>query len=213
MVCQNWPVRLSTAQAVVRLNEGLVVAVPTQTVYGFAARADDQAAVSRVFVLKGRRPALPCPVLVESRVHALGLLASAPSAGALRLMDAFWPGPMTLVLPGARRGLAAGVLGAGQTVGVRVDGTGELQILLSALGLPVTGTSANRSGEQPLTRGAEVDAHFEGVPGYAGYLGDEAGGGVPSTVVSVLGGLEILREGAVAAEDLRRVWGGGGHER
>lgn len=200
--------RIDINAAAQALLAGQVVAVPTQTFYGLAARADDSRAVETVFRLKGRRPALPSPVLVADIAQVSVLVGAGLRPRARALAEAFWPGALTLVVGGAVEGLPDGVRGDGGTVGMRQDGHPLLQGLLTAAGVPVTGTSANRSGEPPATLASEVDAVFDGVEGYAGSIGIEPTPGmVPSTVVRVEeSGLTFLRNGALAPDEVDRVW-------
>jgi L-threonylcarbamoyladenylate synthase len=121
-----------------------------------------------------------------------------------RLINRFWPGPLTLILP-ARAGLPGLLTGGTDTIGVRQPRQDVTLRLVTALGCPVTGTSANRAGRPPLTRAAEVAAEFgEGVD-----LILDAGpcpGGLPSTIVDVSGPQpRLVRAGAVAAARLTEI--------
>jgi L-threonylcarbamoyladenylate synthase len=200
--------KLSLLAAVEALRASKVVAVPTETFYGLAACADDPVAVATLFRLKGRRPALPSPLLVPSRAAVSELLKSGLDARTAALADRFWPGALTLVVAGARGELPPGVTGADGTVGVRQDGHPELAALLRAFGRAVTGTSANVSGAPPCRDGGEVDGLFQGQAGYAGYIGEgRTQGDAPSTIVRVVGrNLEVLREGALEPREVLEVW-------
>ena len=181
---------------------GLIV-LPTDTVYGIGARLDRPAALAALFGAKGRPRSLPLPVLVDGvdRARTLGVFEGA----AERLAAAFWPGPLTIVVP-RRESLRADIGGDGTTVGVRVPDHAGVRALLELTG-PLATTSANRSGEP-------TPSTVEGVAGVFGdavavYLdGGTARGGAPSTVVSVAGStVTSLREGALAFPDILRALG------
>ncbi|HMC81129.1 MAG TPA: L-threonylcarbamoyladenylate synthase [Acidimicrobiia bacterium] len=181
---------------------GLIV-LPTDTVYGIGARLDRPAALAALFGTKGRPRSLPLPVLVDGvdRARTLGVFEGA----AERLAAAFWPGPLTIVVP-RRESLRADIGGDGTTVGVRVPDHAGVRALLELTG-PLATTSANRSGEP-------TPSTVEGVAGVFGdavavYLdGGTARGGAPSTVVLVAGStVTSLREGALAFPDILRALG------
>ena len=183
------------ARALEELKAGRLVVIPTDTVYGVAARPDDPDAVGAVFAAKGRPSDKPLPILAATpsdldRVAALG--------DAARLAARHWPGPLTLVVPrapGFDHDLGGEPGGwESQGVAVRVPACEVALELLRASG-PLAVTSANRSGRPPATTVAEARAA----------LGDEVriyldGGicaGRASTVVSLLGEVELLRAGPV----------------
>ena len=184
-------------RAVCRLQEGGLVAFPTDTLYGLGAVASHEEAVRRLFAAKQRPLDRPLPILIESAEAVDAMAAEVPPA-ARRLMDAFWPGGLTLVL---RRhcGFLSLALGGGDTVAVRVPAHPVALELLRRLGEPLTGTSANLSGRPgPKTAqevrsqlGDRVDLIVDGGP---------CPGGVESTVVDcTVDPPRVLREGAVAA--------------
>jgi len=182
------------------LRNGLVVGVPTDTVYGLAARLEPEA-VDRVFAAKGRPPALALPVLVGS-LDQLSLVASSFPAAAQALAEALWPGPLTLVIR-ARRRVGALVGGSGRTVGVRWPAFPLVEQLCLEAG-PLAVTSANRHGEPPLTTADAVRVAFSSEQ--VAVVAD--GGrceGTPSTVVDCTGRAPTcLREGAVPWEAIER---------
>ena len=200
-------------RAAAALEQGLVVAVPTDTVYGIAARIDRPEGIARLFGLKGRRREVAIAVLVgdEGQAAAMGLVSPA----ARRLAAAFWPGPLTIVVErpptgagGAGEPAAADIGGDGRTIGLRVPNHSALLALLAATG-PLATTSANRSGLPTPASVEGVAAVFGN--GVAVYLdGGSSPGGPPSTVVRDGGGaLIVLREGPIGAEALASV--GKGH--
>jgi L-threonylcarbamoyladenylate synthase len=183
------------------LDRGGILAVPTETFYALAADPYRFAALERLFALKGRPGAKPVLLLLAAPEMALKVAREVPETGA-RLMARFWPGPLTLILP-ARRGLPPLVTGETGTVGVRQPRQEETCRLLAALGFPVTGTSANRAGREPLARAEEVAREF----GTEVDLIIDAGpcpGGLPSTIVNVsLSPPRLVRPGAISAQELR----------
>jgi L-threonylcarbamoyladenylate synthase len=176
------------------LRRGGIVAYPTETFYGLGALARDAAAVDRLARAKGRPDGKPLPLLAADRaqvdeVAELGEVAARLAAG-------FWPGPLTLVLP-ARPGLPAAITAGSGAVGVRVPGSDVARALARAAGGAIVSTSANLSGEPPpATPGAIAPALASRLD--AVLDGGRTPGGLPSTVVAVVGGgLRLVRDGAV----------------
>jgi L-threonylcarbamoyladenylate synthase len=200
--------KLTASQAAQALAQGRVVAVPTETFYGLAADVTQPEAVAAVVRLKQRPPDAPIPVLVPSPAHLPALLdlGAAPlDPRARALMERFWPGALTLVLARPLPGLSPYVLGPGPSLGVRQDGHPALREVLDLLGRPVTGTSANLSGQPSLSRGLDADACFDGHPDYAGYVGEEPTPGQrASTVLELLDGHapRVLRPGPVSLDQI-----------
>lgn len=185
------------ARFVALLRSGGVLACATETLQGLLADALDPAAVAQVVALK-RRGTDPIAVLLPD-VTALALVSDAPlSPSARRLIDAHWPGPLTLVVP-ARAGLPSALAPQG-TVGVRVPGPSPALTLIREFGGPLTATSCNVSGQPPARTEQEARAYFAAQ--LAGYVPGDAPGGAPSTVVDVTGPeLRVLRRGAVTIAD------------
>jgi len=175
------------------LAAGLVVAVPTDTVFGLASVLDP-AAVERIFAAKGRPSDLALPVLV-GRADQVDAVASSFEEPARTLARRFWPGALTLVVP-ARPPVGALVGGPGTTVGVRWPDHPVVTELCAALG-PLAVTSANRHGQPPCTSAAQVHEQFRAVE--VAVVVEGRAEGVPSTVVDCTGpGPRCLREGAVS---------------
>ena len=149
-------------QAAVLLAQGELVAFPTETVYGLGARADDDAAVAKIFLAKGRPAAHPLIVHVADAASALAFAAHLPPV-AQRLIDAFWPGPLTVIVPRAE-GMAQAAAGGQNSIGLRCpDHPVALKLLAAAKALGVAGVagpSANRFGRVSPTRAAHVQAEF-----------------------------------------------------
>ncbi|MFQ5845216.1 MAG: L-threonylcarbamoyladenylate synthase [Planctomycetota bacterium] len=175
------------------LREGGLVAFPTDTVYGIAAAADDDAACQRLYGAKERPAARPCAYLLPDRDAWVAHVPALPPL-ARRLADRWWPGPLTLVVADAE----------GRLTGLRLPADGLSRRLARAAGRPLLQTSANRSGEPPATDAAGVRAA----------LGDrvdlllDAGptpGRLPSTVVEVdARRFALLRAGAIGEEEILR---------
>lgn len=193
---------LETAAGMIR--RGGLVAFPTETVYGLGADATNPEAVERVFLAKGRDFSKPILVLIADRSW-LSLLARDIPAPARVLMDAFWPGPLTLTFP-ARDAVPRALLGGGTTVGVRMPDVTLARRLVQAVGRPVTAPSANRSGspnpvtaeQVALSLGDRIDLILDGGP---------SSSDVPSTVVdATVTPPALIRPGRIAYETILNVW-------
>ena len=189
------------------LRRGDVIVFPTETLYGLGADALNHQAVERIFQLKGREARNPIPVLVDGPEMLRNLVAEIPPL-AQRLMDRFWPGPLTLVLP-ARQDLPKPLLNASGGIAVRISSQSVATQLVQALGRPLTATSANPSGKEAARTFQEAKDYFaDKVKVFldGGRLNSKSG----STVVEVVGdGIKIIREGDIAAIDLEQVLGKG----
>jgi L-threonylcarbamoyladenylate synthase len=189
--------------AVAALQRGDVIAFPTETLYGLGADALNAAAVDKVFQLKDRDSANPIPVLVSDRAMLSILVAEVPAL-AQRLIERFWPGPLTLVLP-ARTEVPRPLLNSTGGVGVRISSHPIATELIKWLGRPLTATSANPSGQAPAHTVKEAKIYFTGrieifVDG--GALTSKTG----STVAEVIGDtIRVLREGEIRRAELEQV--------
>ena len=191
--------------AVEILKNGGVVAIPTDTLYGLAASAFDEAAVHRVFRLKRRSPSQPLPLLLADPDDVERFAIEIPDA-VWPLAERFWPGPLTLVL---RRGEAIpdAVCAGRDTVALRVPDHDVPRSIARSLGAPLTGTSANRSGGPGLTTASAVRDQFSGEVDLV-IDGGSALDGRPSTVLDLSSGRpRILRHGAVAAAKIAELCG------
>lgn len=180
------------------LEAGRIVALPTDTVYGVAARVAARGAVARLFPLKDRTLAKPVAVLVADADQASELVEFSERASALAAR--FWPGALTIVAP-RRAGFEVDLGGAGSTIGVRCPDHRELIGLCRRVG-PIATTSANRSGQPTPPDAVGVAAALAGTEVAAVLDGGHLAGRA-STVVRVDGErIDVLREGPFSAADL-----------
>lgn len=197
------------AHAATILRRGGLVAVPTETVYGLAADADNAAAVRAIFAAKGRPADHPVIVHVDGPA-ALDRWARDVPESARRLAAAFWPGPLTLVLKRAPR-VDDVITGGQDTVGVRSPAHPWAQALLSALGGAIAAPSANRFGRISPTTAEHVRADLGEKPQGAVDLildGGPCPVGIESTIVDLSGARPaLLRPGAITRTELERVLG------
>jgi L-threonylcarbamoyladenylate synthase len=186
------------ARAAHILESGGLVAVPTETVYGLAARADSAEAVARIYAAKGRPDFNPLIVHVAGLEQAERLGTFSPSAKQLAAQH--WPGPLTLVVP--RRedaGLADAVTAGLPTVALRAPAHPVMRALLAAVDFPIAAPSANRSGFISPTCAMHVLASLDGLIDLV-LDGGACAAGVESTIVAVRadGSIEELRPGPLA---------------
>ena len=194
------------AAAAAALARGDLVIMPTETVYGLAADAGDPAAVARVFEAKGR-PRFNPLISHVADLEAAERLGYLTQAG-VRLAEAFWPGPLTLVAR-VRTGAAVCDLARGglDSVALRVPAHSVALALLEAFGRPVAAPSANRSGRPSPTRLADAQEET-GAAAAAALDGGDCRVGLESTVVSLLGERPaILRAGGLTRAELIAVVG------
>lgn len=186
-----------------RLQAGELVAVPTETVYGLAANAFDEKACGKIFRAKGRPHTDPLIVHVHDLRQMDSLCVTNPAA--TKLARAFWPGPLTLVLP-KRRSVPDIVTAGRPSVAVRMPRHPVLRRLLRRAGVPLAAPSANPFGYVSPTTAAHVR---EGLGAKIRYIldGGPAHVGVESTIVDLRDPVRprLLRPGAVTQQDLERV--------
>lgn len=187
------------------LQSGGLVAIPTETVYGLAANAFDETAVSRIFEAKGRPQDNPLIVHIARPADWEPLVTAIPEP-AQRLAERFWPGPLTVILPKSGR-IPPAVSAGLDTVAVRCPSHPAARAVIQASGLPLAAPSANTSGRPSPTCAAHVLHDLSGKID-AVLDGGECGVGLESTVVSLCGGVpRLLRPGGITAEQLREVLG------
>ena len=194
----------SDIDAAVRiLKNGGVVAVPTDTLYGLAANPFDEAAVERIFRLKGRSKSVALPLLLADPGDVSKYASAVPDL-ASTMMKHFWPGTLTIVLEKSET-VPGFVSGGANTVALRVPDHPVPRAIARVLGVPITGTSANRSGESAFTTSEAVRREF----------GDEldlilCGGktppGLASTVLDLSGDSpSILRQGDIPRREIEKL--------
>ncbi|MBQ2948906.1 MAG: threonylcarbamoyl-AMP synthase [Clostridia bacterium] len=206
MHTQVKPVSMEAIEEAAELiRKGELVGMPTETVYGLGANALDEQAVRKIFEAKGRPGDNPLIVHVSS-VDEIAPLVRAIPAAARKLMDAFWPGPMTLILPKSDRipdCVSAGL----DTVGIRLPASEAARALIAAAGRPIAAPSANRSGKPSPTTAQHV---FEDMDGRIPLIldGGNCEVGVESSVIDATGERPvILRPGGVTPEMVEAVLG------
>ena len=193
------------SQAVELLSQGQLVALPTETVYGLAADARSPEATARIFEAKGRPAGNPLIVHVDSVEMAQGCVAAWPSAAA-QLAGAFWPGPLSLVLPKADS-IPDIVTAGGKTVAVRCPAHPVFSAVLAKCGFPLAAPSANRSNRVSSTRAEHV------VDQLGGHIplvldGGACDLGIESTVIDLTGDKPtLLRPGMISLGQLQGVLG------
>ena len=196
--------RAALPDVVAHLRSGGLLLYPTETVFGLGGLTDI-GATRALAELKSRDAAKPFILLIDRRELSVGLEWT---DDALLLADAFWPGPLTLVLRDDAARYARGIRSEGGGVAVRETPHAGVRLLLDALGEPVTSTSANSPGAPPARTQEEARALMSELSGRADVwlLDGPAGGAEPSTVVDCTGRRpRIVRAGAVSAERIREI--------
>lgn len=194
------PSRETYAEAAHLIRGGGVVAHPTETVYGLATDPFSESAVEALFHVKGRESRNPILLIVADE-HQLAEVVREITPAARRCIDAFWPGPLTLLFPKAA-GLPDTLTAGQDRIAVRCPACAIARDLCAAYGRALTSTSANRSGCPPATRVQEIDLEGVALAIDGGALPESA----PSTLLDPESG-RILRAGALPEETLRRVIG------
>lgn len=213
----------SPAEAAQRLNAGGLVVYPTETFYGIGCRVDRADAVRRVFAIKRRAASMPLPLILGS-ADQLPLVADIPAQleADIARLAAFWPAPLTLLLP-VRPGLPDVLTAGTGKVAVRLSAHPGARALAEACGFPVVSSSANISGRPAVTGAASLDPELLAAlepgrdavfdPRHAFPEAPPPGGGMASTIVEPLGAgrmsgccrlrsLRVLREGALPLSKL-----------
>ena len=190
------------ARAADAIASGGVVIFPTHGLYGLAADAFNPDAVRRIFRIKGRPDSKPLLVLI-SDAKDLHRLVHLSNQAAQHLMRSFWPGRVTFVMP-ARQGLVAELISGDHKIGVRQTAHPVAADLVTAVGRPLTGTSANYSGSGGCAHVSDIDPGLIDAVDLVLDCGTLAGG-PGSTVVDVSDRVPvILRQGAVKSEQIMR---------
>jgi L-threonylcarbamoyladenylate synthase len=184
-------------EAVAILKSGGVIAFPTETFYGLGADARDEAAIDKIFGIKGRDFKNPILVVSGDRVHLDAFTADVPE-DARKLMDRFWPGPLTIVFRAVTSVSPKLTAGSGK-IGIRLTSHPIAMEISKRLGGPVTATSANLSGAPECSSAEEVLSQLEGK--IAGLVdGGKTPGGKGSTIIdATVSPVKVLREGVIPA--------------
>jgi L-threonylcarbamoyladenylate synthase len=188
---------MSIEDGIAALLAGELVVYPTETFYAIGADAFSRVALQRLFLAKGREEGRPIGLIAADTAMAFSVAREIP-IDARPLADAFWPGPLTIVMPACDE--LAPELAGPDGVGVRVSPNLVARALSAGIGRPITATSANLSGRPPATTIAEARAALgEKVKVYL--EGEKSGASAPSTVIAVNGsGWKMVRVGAISAE-------------
>ncbi len=187
------------ADGIAALKAGELVVYPTETFYALGADAFSSTALRRLFRVKGREPGRPVGLIAADTAMAFSVAREIP-IDARRLAGAFWPGPLTIVLP-AREDLAPELTGP-DGVGVRVSPNPVARALSAAIGRPITATSANLGGKAPASTLDEARAELgEKVKVYL--EGGNLPASAPSTVVAVKeSGWKMVRMGTISEDQI-----------
>jgi L-threonylcarbamoyladenylate synthase len=178
------------------LKAGGIVAYPTETFYGLGVKYDMELSLSRLYHIKQRPKDKAMPIIIGSRPQ-LSLVAGGINEAAESLIEKFWPGPLTLLLP-AKENISEWITAGTGKVAVRIPGESFALQLARHAGFPLTSTSANPSGLPPAQETGTVKEYFQDD---IDLIVDGGGtpGGRPSTIVDTEGnGIKIVREGAIA---------------
>ncbi len=185
------------------LLEDKIGAIPTETFYALACNPFSEKALMRLVELKGRPQNKPI-LLLLGKLEDLSLVVERIPSLALKLIKVFWPGPLTLVLP-ARKDLSKILTAGSNKIGVRLSSCELTRRIAQAFGRPITGTSANKSGEKPCALPEEVLKVLPEIDFIVD--GGITLGGSPSTVVEILDKkkISLIREGAIPWEKILEV--------
>ncbi len=199
---KNWTNPELFSRALEALKRGEVIVFPTETFYGLGADALDPSAVERLLLVKGRDPNNPIPIIVADLAMLRSVVHGLPPI-AKKLIDRFWPGPLTLVLR-AVSGLPPPLLNRSGGVGVRISSHPVATRLARELDRPLTATSANPSGMKPARTLEEAMNYFSGKVEV--FLdGGRLPGAKGSTVLEIVSdGWRVVREGEISSVEIRK---------
>jgi len=194
---------LSSAAAIVA--RGGVIAYPTETFYGLGADATNEQAVKKIYKIKGRNFINPISIII-GRTENLYPLVQNVSSAAQKLIQAFWPGALTIIFKASDGVLPILTAGTGK-IGVRVSSSNVAQVIAQKLGHPLTATSANLSGKPECSRASEVAKQIgnkiDAIVDFGPTIGDKV-----STIIDVTcDPPEILREGTITQQSIENILG------
>ena len=179
---------------------GGTVIFPTDTVYGLGANAGDDTAVEKIFEIKNRDKKKPINVLIADFEDILKV-AEIPTREEGKLMEKFWPGPLTMILK-RKKGVANAAASDGGTIGVRMPNNEIARNLIREVGFPLATTSVNLSGDEPATEISKIDKKVLEKVDFV-LENDEKCSEIASTIVEFKDGKpEILREGEIKRADI-----------
>ncbi len=191
--------KLALEEAVAVLHGGGIVGCLTETFYALCAKYDDNAALEYLFQMKGRKKEMPFPLII-GREGQLEDISGGPDGLQKKLIERFWPGPLTLLFR-AKEGLSGYLVKDGK-VAVRIPGESFALKLARVVPFPLTATSANISGMPPARTAAELMEYFDSRIEMLVDSG-ESHAQEPSTIVDTEGGrVKVLREGAIRLEEI-----------
>ena len=183
------------------LKDGAVVAYPTETFYGIGVKFDLEDALKKLYRIKNRPSEKALPLVIGT-TKALSLLTDSVPVRAQHLIDAFWPGPLTILFK-ARSTLSEYLTAGTGKVAVRIPGESFAFFLARQCVFPITATSANLSGLPPAQDATTVIRYFDDLLDIV-IDGGITHGGLPSTIVDAAGDrIQLIREGAVPKESLK----------
>ena len=180
-----------------------VLAVPTETVYGLAASIDSPKAIEKIFTIKGRQKANPLIVHVSNQKQIENLILNWPEN--FKLVQDFWPGPLTVVLPANKNAVPKSIRANLDTVAIRFSNHKILNELIEKVG-PIAAPSANFSGRPSATKAKHIENDFG--KDFPVLDGGDCKNGVESTIISLEeSNWNLLRVGAISYEDLQKALG------
>ena len=195
--------KLNLENAVSILKTGGLVAFPTDTLYALGASSSIESALERVYEAKGRPIGMPLPILVSSPSDIHRVAIEIPEV-TWRLIDAFWPGPLTIIL-NKNKDISDIITAGGDTVGIRMPNHTIALELIQALGSPITGTSANSSGDNSPSTAEDV---FESLGKSVDLIidGGKCIASGASTILDLASNEpKIVRHGVLSLEEIQRV--------
>jgi L-threonylcarbamoyladenylate synthase len=191
-------------EAADKLKAGGVVIFPTDTVFGIGCKVTATDGIEKLYQIKGRDPSQPTHILVSNPQMA-SEYADLSNPKIERLIQAFWPGPLTLVVPAKdAKGLHSSLINSEGMVGLRMPDHQDLLEIIDQVGEGVLGPSANKKGESPPTHRSEIDKELLSLVDYV--IGENSGGKLSSTIVTVSRyNWSVLRPGPITEEQINRV--------
>ena len=177
------------------VKQGGVIVFPTDTAFGIGARLDNEEAVERIFHIKGRETSKAVPLLFDSVEMVKDYVEEIPQK-VEHLIEKYWPGALTIVLKANKEKVPSSLRGGGETIGVRIPDQSELLQLITWVGVPIIGTSANFSGASTVFNSLSLDPALVGQVDYV--LKGNCKGRKSSTVIDVTSTpWKLLREGVI----------------